>query len=66
MAHLVVATPNLQVEKYPGDMLGPVYHEVRVVKNPIDIRGPIVTITDRPGLGVEVDWQVVRQHALAG
>jgi muconate cycloisomerase len=60
MAHLVVATPNLQVEKYPGDMLGPVYHEVRVVKNPLDIRGPVLTLTDRPGLGVEVDWQVVR------
>jgi len=63
MAHLVVATPNLQVEKYPGDMLGPVYHEARIVKDPIDIRGPVVTITDRPGLGVEVDWQVVRAHA---
>jgi muconate cycloisomerase len=64
MAHLVVATPNLQVEKYPGDMLGPVYHEARIVKDPIDIRGPLVTITDRPGLGVEVDWQVVRAHCL--
>ena len=42
-------------------MLGPVYHEARIVKNPIDIRGPIVTITDRPGLGVEVDWQTVKQ-----
>jgi muconate cycloisomerase len=65
MAHLVVATPNMQVEKFPGDMLGPVYHEVRVVKQPIDIRGPVVAITDRPGLGVEVDWQIVREHALA-
>jgi L-alanine-DL-glutamate epimerase-like enolase superfamily enzyme len=63
MAHLVVATPNLQVEKYPGDMLGPVYHEVRVVKDPIDIRGPLVTLAPRPGLGVEVDWQTVRAHA---
>jgi muconate cycloisomerase len=62
MAHLVVATPNLQVEKYPGDMLGPEYHEVRVVKDPIAIRGPVVTIGNRPGLGVEVDWQVVREH----
>jgi L-alanine-DL-glutamate epimerase-like enolase superfamily enzyme len=62
MAHLVVACPNMQVEKYPGDMLGPEYHEVRIVKNPIDIRGPIVTITDRPGLGVEVDWQIVGNH----
>jgi muconate cycloisomerase len=62
MAHLVVALPNMQVEKYPGDMLGPVYHEVRVVKNPLDIRGPLVTITDRSGLGVDVDWDVVKAH----
>ncbi len=62
MAHLVVACPNMQVEKYPGDMLGPEYHEVRVVKDPIAIDGPTVTITDRPGLGVEVDWQAVRDH----
>jgi L-Ala-D/L-Glu epimerase len=62
MAHLVVACPNMQVEKYPGDVLGPVYHEARIVTNPIDIRGPLVTITNRPGLGVDVDWQVVRAH----
>jgi L-Ala-D/L-Glu epimerase len=66
MTHLVVATPNLQVEQFPGDMLGPVYHEVRVVKNPIDIRGPLVTITNGPGLGVEVDWRVVREHTMTG
>jgi muconate cycloisomerase len=63
MAHLVVACPNMQVEKYPGDMLGPEYHEARIVKEPIAICGPVVTITDRPGLGVEVDWQLVRQHS---
>jgi muconate cycloisomerase len=61
MMHLVVACKNMQVEKYPGDILGPEYHEVRIVKNPIAITGPLVTITDRPGLGIEVDWQVVRE-----
>lgn len=65
MAHLVVACPNMQIEKFPGDMLGPEYHEVRIVKNPIDIRGPLVTISNRPGLGVDVDWDVVKEHALA-
>jgi muconate cycloisomerase len=59
MAHLVVACPNMQVEKFPGDMLGADYHELRVVKNPISIVGPVTTITDKPGLGVEVDWQLV-------
>jgi muconate cycloisomerase len=61
MAHLVVACPNMQVERYPGDMLGADYHEIRVVKSPLSIVGPMTTITDRPGLGVEVDWQLVRQ-----
>ena len=35
-----------------------------VVKNPIRIEGPFVEITDRPGLGVEVDWDVVEKHRL--
>lgn len=62
MGHLVVATENMQVEKYPGDMLGPIYHEVRIVKEPIAIEGPVVNIPNRPGLGVEVDWDLVREY----
>ncbi len=61
MAHLVVACPNIQVEKYPGDMLGADYHEIRIATNPIQIEGPITTITDAPGFGVEVDWNLVRK-----
>lgn len=61
MAHLCVSLPNLQLEKYPGDMLGPSYHEDRIVTNPIDIRGPVVTISERPGLGVEVNWAQVER-----
>jgi muconate cycloisomerase len=63
MAHFVVATPNMQIEKYPGDMLGPVYHAVSLAANPaVDIRGPSVTLSERPGLGVDVDWNLVREH----
>jgi len=64
MCHIVVALPNMQVEQYPGDILGPVYHEVRIAKNPILIEGPMVTITDQPGLGVDVCWETVDQHTL--
>jgi muconate cycloisomerase len=49
MCHLVVGTPNMQVERVPGDILGPAYHEVPVVKNPLSIKGPIVTTPDGPG-----------------
>ena len=60
MGHLIVATPNLKVEDWPGDIHGPAYYETRIVKEPLSIKGPITTITDRPGLGVEVDWELVR------
>ena len=62
MGHLVVGHANLHVEQFPGDMLGPEYHEFSVVREPIEIAGPRVTVPDRPGLGVEVDWDLVRQH----
>jgi muconate cycloisomerase len=62
MGHFVVATPNVQIETYPGDIYGPAYYEFRIVREPLSIAGPITTITDRPGLGVEVDWELVRQN----
>jgi muconate cycloisomerase len=60
MAHLIVATPNLRVEEWPGDIHGPAYYETRIVKQPVSIAGPVTTITHRPGLGVEVDWELAR------
>lgn len=64
MTHLVVALPNLRIEAFPGDILGPEYHTVRIVKNPVAIQGPVVTCPDGPGLGVEVDWSVVERHLM--
>ncbi len=65
MCHLAVACPNLQLEKFPGDILGPDYHEFSIAKNPIAIHGPMVTITDRPGLGVDVDWDIVKKNLIS-
>ncbi len=64
MCHLVVACKNLQIEKYPGDILGPEYHAFSIAKEPLAIDGPFVTVTDRPGLGVDVDWKRVEEHLL--
>jgi muconate cycloisomerase len=66
MAHLVVACPNMQVEEFPGDMLGPEYHEFSIAKNPLEIKGPVVTLSDRPGLGIDVDWNVVKENRCDG
>lgn len=62
MGHVVVGHSNLQIETWPGDALGPSYHEFSIVKQPLTIVGPHVTLSDRPGLGVEVDWDLVRQR----
>jgi len=59
MCHLIVATENIKIEDYPGDVLGPAYHENGIARTPIEIEGPITTITDRPGLGVDVDWELI-------
>ena len=64
MGHLVVAARSLDVERFPGDMLGPDYHELSIAKEPLEITGPLTSITDRPGLGVDVDWGVVRANPL--
>ncbi|MDB5344413.1 MAG: ykfB 2 [Schlesneria sp.] len=64
MAHFVVATPNMQIEVYPGDLLGPDYHEVSIARNPIPIDGPITTLGTAPGLGIEVDREIVERHRI--
>lgn len=62
MAHLVVGSRNMQVERFPGDVLGPEYHEISIAKNPVQIEGPMVTCPSGPGLGVDVDWGIVEQQ----
>ncbi len=61
MLHFIVSSPNMQVERYPGDCLGPFYHEASIAQTPLVIEGPNITLTDAPGLGIDVDWaQVAR------
>lgn len=59
MGQLVIGLENMQVEKYPGDIIGPWYHAERIVREPLVIDRATCTIPNRPGLGVEVDWEKV-------
>ena len=65
MAHFIVATPSMQVEAYPGDLLGPDYHEASIARNPLDIRGPLTTLHSGPGLGIDVDQEIVARYRFA-
>jgi L-alanine-DL-glutamate epimerase-like enolase superfamily enzyme len=55
MAHLAAALKNVASERYPGDIIGPLYHEGDMLKTPLDIRPGCVRVPDGPGLGIELD-----------
>jgi muconate cycloisomerase len=59
MGHLVIGLENMQVEKYPGDILGPSYHTERIATEPLKIERATCTMPDRPGLGLDIDWGTV-------
>ncbi len=55
MLHVGVAISNIDSEKYPGDFVGPIYHEADLLKMPLSLGPPVATVPDGPGLGVELD-----------
>jgi muconate cycloisomerase len=54
MAHVTVATPNIQCERFPGDLIGPVYFEQALTRDPLCYRADRLLVPEQPGLGVAV------------
>jgi L-alanine-DL-glutamate epimerase-like enolase superfamily enzyme len=55
MLHLGAAAPAIDSETYPGDFLGPLYHEADMIAEPLSL-GPLhAQVPEGPGLGVELD-----------
>ena len=54
MAHLTVATPNLQCERFPGDLIGPLYFEQPLPRQPLRYEADRLWVPESAGLGVEV------------
>ncbi|MCS6806827.1 MAG: enolase C-terminal domain-like protein [Acidobacteriota bacterium] len=54
MCHLAVSTAAIASEKFPGDIIGPLYHVERPVKNPLRIENGFAEVGDGPGLGIDV------------
>jgi muconate cycloisomerase len=52
MAHLVAATPNLQCERFPGDLIGPLYFEESLCPTPLRYAAARLFVPEGPGLGV--------------
>lgn len=54
MAHVTVATPNLICERFPGDLIGPLYFETSLSSCPLRYAADRLFAPDGPGLGVEL------------
>jgi muconate cycloisomerase len=52
MAHVAAATANVQCERFPGDLIGPVYFEESLTKEPLRYTADRVFLPETPGLGV--------------
>ena len=55
MAHVTVALPNIVVERYAADIIGPAFHTEHAIDESLVTRGGYVTVPQGSGLGVTVD-----------
>lgn len=56
-AHLAATIPNL---KYPCYMFGPLKYQYDVLKTPLEIRNGTIKVPDGPGLGIEIDDEMLK------
>jgi muconate cycloisomerase len=54
MAHVAAATPNIVCERYPGDLIGPLYYEHALTREPLRYRADRLTVPEGSGLGVSL------------
>jgi muconate cycloisomerase len=52
MAHVTVCTANLQCERFPGDLIGPLYYEQPLAREPLRYQADRLWVPEGPGLGV--------------
>jgi muconate cycloisomerase len=54
MAHVTAATPNLLCERFPGDLIGPLYFEAPLSRQPLRYVSDRLFVPEGPGLGVSL------------
>jgi muconate cycloisomerase len=62
MTHLAIATRGVDAETYPCDIIGPLFYEDDVVRDPLPITPGAARVNDKPGLGVELDDAKVERY----
>jgi len=62
MLHVGAAVNSIASEQYPGDFIGPLYHEADMLKTPLTLGPQTASVPDGPGLGVELDEDQLEQY----
>lgn len=55
MLHVAAAFPEVDVDAFPADTIGPFYHEADLIQQPLLLGPPYAATPGGPGLGVELD-----------
>lgn len=55
MIHVAMATPGIDAESFPCDILSPFYYEGDLLAEPLSIDAGSARPFERPGLGIELD-----------
>ncbi|MBI3473970.1 MAG: mandelate racemase/muconate lactonizing protein [Candidatus Solibacter usitatus] len=62
MIHLSLATPGINAEEFPCDIIGPLFYESDLLKDPLPVTAGSARPHERPGLGVELDDDKVEKY----
>jgi muconate cycloisomerase len=62
MIHLALATAGIDAETFPCDIIGPLFYEDDLLVEPLDLRNGAARISERPGLGVELNEEKVERY----
>lgn len=61
MCHVAAALPNIAVERFATDIIGPYFHIASVTDPPWQRAGGCVNVTSGPGLGISLDSRSLRE-----
>ena len=62
MLHLAMADPTIDSQRYPADLIGPLYHQADLITEPLNLGPEVATVPEGPGLGVELDREQLNQY----
>jgi muconate cycloisomerase len=62
MIHFALSAPAIAADEFPCDIIGPLFYEDDILREPLSIADGSARAANRPGLGVEVDEEKVARY----